>query len=130
MNDIISIKFIDKKHGDGVIITWGRVFKEQELLDVIAKGLKNRFGAKDIISIKLCDSLIEVSNYPYFYECLIPFIQAGSIPLGSKQYKKWVKKKSHALYNKNEMLFTGFKSRYQDYLERKAKGFPDDEEGI
>src|SRR3989339_1246462 len=126
MEDLIGIEFVDKKYEDGAVITWGKIFKETELLEIIKDGLHRRFGAKEIESIKLCNSLVQIADHPYFYECLIRFIQEP-IPSGKNKYKKWVKAKRQDLQNVYDVAFTGFKSHYQDYLERKAQGFPEDE---
>jgi hypothetical protein len=127
MKNIIAIEFFDKKYGDGAVIAWGNVFEEKELLPVVAQGLKRRFGAHDIEKIKLCNYLGEIKDHPYFYECLIRFIQEP-IPTGKNNYNRWKIKKRTALNNRQDIYFNGFKSRYQDYLERKAKGFPDEDE--
>ncbi|MDP3787698.1 MAG: hypothetical protein Q8Q60_00090 [Candidatus Chromulinivorax sp.] len=128
MENLIGIQFFDQKYGEGGVITWGKVFENDRLLDVVKKCLSNRFGVKDIVSIKICNSLVEISDHPYFYECFILFMQASSMPVKNKSYEKWVQQKRRALYNTDEILFTGFKSRYQDYLKRKASGFSDDED--
>ncbi len=35
LKDIIAIKFIDQNMGQGACITWGRIFKEEELLEIV-----------------------------------------------------------------------------------------------
>src|SRR3990167_1931720 len=119
MEDIVGIKFLDKIQGEGAVITWGRIFDnldDKELLNVVKNRLV-RFGAKDIESIELCYSLMEVANQPYFYECLIYFMQ-NPIPFGDG-YASWVKTKQKALRDGNDISFLGFKKQYMNYLERR-----------
>jgi len=127
MNDIVAIKFLDKKYGDGAAITWGNVFEEKELLKVVECGLQDTFEVSEIISIKICDSLEEIADQPYFYECLMRFIQQ-SVPTKEKKYSKWLNKKKKSMKCGYDIYFNGFKARYYNYLERKAKGFPEDDE--
>ncbi len=87
MKDIVGIEFFDKKYGDGAALVWGKLFDERELLQVVGKGLQSRFGAEEIVSIKICQSLVDIADHPYFYECLIRFIQEP-IPTGKNKYKK------------------------------------------
>ena len=125
MEDIVGIKIKDKKNGEGAFITWGRLFHpvdDKELLEVVKKQFP-RWGITELESIELCYSLMEISHFPYFYECLIPFIQEP-IPKGLK-YKNWVKKKQKALKDGHDISFTAFMKNYSDYLERKKLGFPD-----
>lgn len=126
MENFIGIEFFDKKYGRGACITRGNIFDRSELLIVVKNGL-TRFGAHDIESIKVCDSLTQISDQPYFYECLIRFIQEP-IPQSKVKYHRWVDKKRRAIKNRNDIYFNGFQKKYHDYLERKAKGFPNDED--
>jgi len=121
MEDILGVKFFDKKRGEGAVITWGKIFEEAELLLVLKNTLQKKFGARDIESIKVCDFLGQISDHPYFYECLISFIQAKFMPVGRLKSKKWVSSKRKALRNKDEILFNGFKNQYQEYLQHKIK---------
>src|SRR3989339_1670959 len=123
MENIVGIKFTDKIKGEGAVITWGRIFDiidATELLDVVKKRLI-KCGANNIESIELCYSLMEISDQPYFYECLVYFIQ-NPIPFGDG-YATWVKKKRKTLLAGKEISFLGFKKQYVDYLERKTNGF-------
>jgi len=122
MEDIVGIKFCDKKYGQGAVITWGRVFDiidDEELLKVVSLHLR-KYGTENIESIELCYSLMEIADQPYFYETLIHFIQEP-IPFGCR-YQKWLKKKRRALNAGEEIGFVGFKQQYFDYLERMKHG--------
>lgn len=119
MEDIVGIKFVDKIEGSGAVITWGRLFHpvdDYQLLTVVKKKLAF-YGAKDIQSIELCYALFEISDQPYFYECLSYFIQQP-IPFGNR-YESWVRKKRKALQRGQDIFFLGFEKQYLDYLERK-----------
>jgi hypothetical protein len=126
MEDIVGIKIKDKKCGEGAFITWGRLFHvidDKELLEVIKKHM-GRWGITELESIELCYSLMEIAHMPYFYECLIRFIQEP-IPYGPK-YEAWKKKKIKALKDGHDIYFTGFMKNYLDYLERKKLGFSEE----
>jgi len=100
MEDIVGIKIIDKKKGEAAFITWGRLFDtidDTELLNVVKKHF-SRWGITELESIELCYSLVEIAYMPYFYECLIRFIQEP-IPFGPK-YDAWKKKKIKASVNR------------------------------
>lgn len=118
MDDIVGIKFVDKKMGEGAVITWGRVFdvvSDKKLLEVVQQTLP-RFGVYELQSIELCYSLLEISDQPYFHEQLSFFIKRPII--FDKTYKKWARKKRIALKNGREILFTGFKNEYEDFSQR------------
>jgi len=118
MDDIVGIKFIDKKMGEGAVITWGRLFDSvdaDELLDVVKKKLPN-FGVHNLDSIELCYSLMEISDQPYFHEQLKYFIKRPIF--FDNKYEKWVRKKREALKQGKEILFTGFKNEYMQQIER------------
>lgn len=83
MEDIVGIKIKDKIRGVGALITWGRLFDavdETELLEVVKKHV-SKWGINSLESMHVCYSLQEISDQPYFYECLIKFIQEP-IPYG------------------------------------------------
>lgn len=116
MEDIVGIKIKDKIRGSGALITWGRLFDtvdEAELLGVVKKHL-TRWGIEDLESMSLCYSLTEIADQPYFYECLIKFIQEP-IPYGAS-YEAWKRKKKKALKNGDDIYFTGFMNDYMKYL--------------
>jgi|SRR3989339_408507 len=118
MEDIVGIKFVDRKKGEGAVITWGRLFdiiSDKILLEVVKKKLP-QFGVHDLESIELCYSLMEISDQPHFHEQLSYFIKRPII--FGITYKKWVRKKRIALQNGREILFTGFKNEHQEFLER------------
>ena len=123
MENIVGIKVKDKIQGEGAFITWGRLFgtiDEEELLNIVKQHLP-KWGISHLESIELCYSLMEIANQPYFYECLIRFIQEP-IPQGLK-YEAWKRKKIKALKEGNDIYFTGFMKNYADYLERKNRLF-------
>lgn len=92
--DIVAIKFYDGERGQGACLTWGRVFKEEKLLDVV-KAACNQHGFENVVSIELCYSLQEVVKCSYFYESWIYFVQQH-IPY-KRGFKEWVKLKQNML---------------------------------
>lgn len=122
MEDVVAIKFIDKDRGEGAFITWGRLFDvvdDHQLLQVVKRNLPF-FGIYNVESIELCYSLMEISDQPYFHEQLTFFIKR---PISfDNSYKKWCRKKRLTLKKGHEILFTGFKNEYLDYIERNQHG--------
>jgi hypothetical protein len=122
MENIVGIKFIDKKRGEGAVITWGRLFhpvSDKILLEIVKKKLPY-FGVHNLESIELSYSLMEISDQPYFHEQLTYFIKRP-IKFDSK-HPRWIKRKREALKNGREILFTGFKNEYLNDLERNKNG--------
>jgi|SRR3989339_1183899 len=104
LKDIIAIKFVDKKLGQGACLTWGRVFTEKELLEIIKKECFKQ-GFENLASIQFCYSLQDIAKYPYFYERWIYFVRQN-IPY-KYGYKKWVNIKKQALLEGQDIKFTG-----------------------
>lgn len=104
LKDIIGIKLFDKKMGQAACITWGRVYKEEELLELI-KVQFIQYGFENIESIEPCYSLQEITIYPYFYEQWIYFIQKR-IPYKTG-YKIWLQEKRRALLGGQDIKFVG-----------------------
>lgn len=75
MEDIIALQLRDGKKGKAAFMTWGRVFDRVDTTVVESKIAKvaEKFGFRDVKSVAVCDSLQEVSHYPYFYEALVSF---------------------------------------------------------
>lgn len=105
LNDIIAIKLFDENKGAGACITWGRIYKEKELLDIIKNQCLN-LGFENLKLIEFCYSLQDIAQYPYFYEQWIYFAQQD-IPY-KNCYKKWVLIKRQALLDGHDIKFTGF----------------------
>ncbi len=122
MENVVGIKFIDKKRGEGAVITWGRLFdtvNADELLKVITKKLPD-FGVHNLESIELSYSLMEISDQPYFHEQLTFFIKRPII--FNTKHSRWIKRRREALKNGREILFTGFKNEYINHLESNKHG--------
>ena len=107
MEDIVGIKIKDKIFGQVSFITWGRIFHPvdpQLLLDNVIRHTP-KFGIKNVEAIDLCDTLQEISSFPYFYEALFEFSQK-IIPDG-KRYNVWKNKMKRAIERGEEIYFLG-----------------------
>lgn len=127
MEKIVGITFLDKKHGQGALITWGNLFQDETLLFHVERCLGRRFGVELDERMEYASSLTCIADEPYFYESLIRFIQEP-VPSSIIKYNRWLKAKRKAIKNRKDIYITGFKSRYCNYLERKAQGFLDNED--
>lgn len=102
LKDIIAIKFCDKNGKQGACITWGKIFTEQELIEIIKdQCLQQEF--ENVVSIAYCYSLQEVSKYPYFYERWMHFVQQDISY--QHAYKKWVQRKREAILHGQDIKF-------------------------
>lgn len=107
----MGIKIQDKVLGTVGFITWGRVFDRidaQSLLDAVAKN-SSKFGIQNLEKIELCDSLQDLSAFPYFYEALFAFAQEN-IQYG-KKYEDWCAKKQKAILQGEDIYFLGIPKR-------------------
>lgn len=107
MEHLVGIKIKDKLLGEVGFITWGRLFHpvdEKPLLDAVAMHAA-KFGIFHLEDIALCNTLLEVSSLPYFYEALFEFSQK-TIP-DSKKYKAWCATKRKKIKQGEEIYFLG-----------------------
>jgi len=104
LRDIIGFKFFDKKIGEAACITWGGVYKEDELLKLIKIQCVQQ-GFKNIELIESCYSLQEIAAYQYFYERWVYFMQQN-IPY-KNDYKMWLQKKQQTILNGQDIKFVG-----------------------
>lgn len=104
LKDIIGIQFLDKEKGRAACITWGNIYKEDELLELI-KVQGAQYGFNNIEFIEYCYSLQEIAGHSYFYERWIYFVQQ-IIPY-ENGYKIWVKEKKQAIFNGQDIKFLG-----------------------
>ena len=108
MDDIIAVEVIDKKHGTVAFLTWGRVFHRtnpEPLLRAVSRHLHN-FGLSDILKLRVCNCLQEVSSHPYFFEALLA-VGRKPIPFGKRTYKLWAAKTRRAITEGRELYFLG-----------------------
>jgi|GEM_PF-2289910 len=109
LQDIIGIKFFDEKMGQAACMTWGKVYKEDKILELV-KVKCAQYGFRNIESIEVCYSLQEITIYPFFYEQWIYFIHEH-IPY-KDGYKKWLLKKQEVLLHGQDIKFVGCLKRY------------------
>jgi hypothetical protein len=89
MEELVAIKVVDAKRSAHFFITWGRVFDAvgpEPLVSAVRRQLR-QFGIHAVRSIRICDTLQEAADQPYFYEALIAFSQQR-VPYGHA-YPKW-----------------------------------------
>lgn len=107
MDNIVAIKITDKVGKPHYLLTWGRIFDAvdpQSLFEVLQPHLVS-FGLSDFTGIKLCRSLKEASDQPYFYEALFSISQ-HKIHFG-KNYPKWKKKRERKMKSGKEIYYLG-----------------------
>lgn len=107
MENLVGIIVKDKNFGEVGFVTWGRVFDRvdpEPLLEAIKLNLKI-FGIKELESIEVCDTLQEVSGFPYFYEAIFKF--ARDIIPKNMLYENWCKKKRQAILEGEDIYFLG-----------------------
>jgi hypothetical protein len=104
MEDIIGFIVSDSKKGHGAFITWGRIISPDKALEVLSRALPT-FGFSGSAKIRICDSLQEVSKYPYFFEGLFYF-SARHIPYG-KNYRLWSNRMEKQMNLGKEIYFIG-----------------------
>ena len=107
MEDIVGIKIKDKYLGEVAFVTWGRVCDRTDpepLFKAIKKNL-SKFGITELVSISICETLQEVSSFPYFYEALFVFAQQKQID--DANYAAWRIKKKKAIEQGEEIYFLG-----------------------
>lgn len=75
MEEIVGCEIVDKSRGPCAFVTWGRLpgyDLEDDLIDLI-KGNASTFGICKIESIRITETLQDVSQYPYFFEAVFWF---------------------------------------------------------
>lgn len=107
IKDIIAFTFIDNDKVIGACMTWGKVFKEEELLKIISTQCL-RQGFHNVKKIHQCYSLQEICKYPYFYERWTYFVQQN-IPY-KFGYKKWILAKQQAMREGQDIKFIKLQS--------------------
>ena len=104
LKDVIGIKFSDKKMGQAACITWGRVYKEEKLLELI-KTRCAQYCFKNIELIEVCYSLQEIAAYQNFYEGWVYFIQQN-VPY-KNGYEIWQQRKRQKILAGQDIKFVG-----------------------
>ncbi len=108
MEDIVAIKVTSSREA-GAFLTWGRIFDTihpSELLEIIEKNLNRyAFDREASVNLYLCDTLQEVSHFPYFYEAFFKLTQE-KIPFGPG-YQKWREEKQKALREGKNIYYLG-----------------------
>lgn len=122
MEDIIGIKVVVKKVGEVGFITWGRIFHPVDTVPIcsIIKKYASKCGFVDLQSVELCETLQEVSEYPYFYEALFEFSQ-HKIP-ADRGYVEWQKSMQKKIEQGQEIYFLGLTEQQKRLCEVDLSG--------
>lgn len=103
MEYIVAIKFKRSDGKIGAYLTWGRIFdslEDTELLEIVKNKFKN-------LEPRLCRTLQEVSQFPYFYEGLWTFSQEYR-PMEGEEALKWKKKKAEEMKRGSDFYLLGY----------------------
>jgi hypothetical protein len=106
MEDVVGIRTVGESP-EAAFMTWGRIFDPVDgvtLITVIRRHLP-AFGIGESVELAVCDTLQEVSNFPYFYEALLSFAMRR-IPYGDG-YEAWRQRMAEALARGEEIDFLG-----------------------
>ena len=105
MDDVVAIEVAapPKRH---FFLTWGRVFdaEEEPLLEVADAQLAACGIDPQGTTSRLCDTLQEAANAPYFFEGLLYFAQQSPIPFGDT-YETWARERREAMEAGREIYY-------------------------
>ncbi|HLU08566.1 MAG TPA: hypothetical protein VK003_02790 [Oceanobacillus sp.] len=108
MEDIVALA-LELENGSRLyVLTWGRI---QDAVDpapleqlVFEQSVNRVFGEK-LVRARLCQSLQEASNEPYFYEYFFAMCQK-KIPFG-EEYHQWRKEMDEKMRSGKELYYLG-----------------------
>lgn len=72
MDDIVAIRVSLGEAGSAYFLTWGRTFDAVDagpLEELVLAHARTTCDFSDAIEARLCDTLHDAANEPYFYEC-------------------------------------------------------------
>jgi hypothetical protein len=89
MEDIVAARVRDSSGKWYGFMTWGRIVDriDDSWIQQLAHAHASKCGIKEVVDVRICDSLSDVAACQYFYEGLFHFANAG-IPFGSS-YEIW-----------------------------------------
>jgi len=97
LEDVVGITGKASSGNDMAFMTWGRLFDpvdDAEFLDIIELH-SSMFAGGPARNLKVCNSLLEVSKYEYFYEALLHYAW-NKIPFG-ENWNEWRSARREAL---------------------------------
>jgi hypothetical protein len=108
MEDLVAVELITLEGPVCYFITWGRIQDavDPEPLEQLILSVADHFALPGTPrSTKLCDSLQDAKEAPFFYEALFSFAQKP-IPFGSG-YQKWRRRMDKLMRQGKEIYAVG-----------------------
>ena len=108
MEDIVAVALTTTDGQVSYFVTWGRIQDpvDPEPLERVILDVSSRFAIQgEPLSARLCRSLRDARDAPYFYEALFAFAQKP-IPFGPR-YQKWRRSIDKAMREGKEISFVG-----------------------
>ncbi len=108
MEDIIAVEVTTEDGHRAYFMTWGRIQDavDPEPIERLMLKVADKFALGGVASsARLCDSLREARDAPYFYEALIAFAHQP-IPFGP-DYAKWRRRLQRRMRNGKDIYFMG-----------------------
>jgi hypothetical protein len=108
VEDLIAVAVKLDDGTERFFVTWGRIQHPVDPGPVGALVLHHAHGFRlggSPVSARLCASLQEAADEPYFYEALFDFARRG-IPFG-RRYARWKKARAKAMADGKELYFLG-----------------------
>jgi hypothetical protein len=109
VDDVVGIIVQDCHKGAVGLMTWGRLYgalDENRLIDSLLAPLAD-FGLNDIVAIRVCSSLAEVSRCPYFHEALLRFAWSGGPAFGETTYPAWLEEAKERVARGEDLYLLG-----------------------
>lgn len=89
MEDLVAVAIEIPGGARRYVVTYGRIQDtvDPAPLEALVLGHASKFGLRQALSARVCLSLQEASNQPYFFEALVKF--AGAPPPFGPGYANW-----------------------------------------
>jgi hypothetical protein len=108
MEDLVAVELTTADGHVCYFVTWGRIQStvDAEPLEKVIVSVAGHFAVGGIpVTARLCGSLQDARDAPYFYEALFDFAQRP-IPYGPT-YEKWRKRMDKRMRKGKEIYFVG-----------------------
>jgi hypothetical protein len=107
VDDIVAVE-VETDGGSCFFLTWGRIQNavDPAPLEAVIMSVANRFSLPGTpLGARVCVSLQEAREAPYFYECFFELCQRP-IPFGDG-YEEWRQERDERLRGGREISFAG-----------------------
>lgn len=108
MEDIVAVALELESGSRLYVLTWGRIQDPVDpapLEQLVFEQSVNRVFGEKLIRARLCRSLQEASQEPFFYECFFSMCQK-KIPFGD-DYPQWRKEIDDRMRSGKELYYLG-----------------------